>query len=88
MYFFSVTVAAFGKGQNAHPVLFKNGIEIGRTVSGSTASDWCETASITKITHLEKNDQVYVKQIELPGHTANLYGKGFTSFAGGLMYSI
>ena len=67
-----------------HPVLFKNGIEIGRTFAGTHASDWPTCGSISKLTYLDENDQVYVK--ELSGYSGNVYGLSFTSFAGGLLH--
>ena len=80
-----MTVASREKSKNVHPVLFKNGIEIGRTFAGSNASDWLACGSISKMTYLEKDDHVYVKEINLSGYTANMYGNAFTSFAGGLV---
>ena len=85
LYFFSVTVASTEKSKNAHPVLFKNGVEIGRTFAGSNASDCPECGSFSRLTYLNKGDQVYVKEIEAKGYIANVYGNGFTSFAGGLV---
>lgn len=84
LYFFSVTVASEKKGEHVHPILFKNGIEIGRTFAGTEASEWPASGSIAKLVYLEENDQVYVKQ--LSGRTANVYGKSFSSFAGGLLF--
>ena len=83
LYFFSVAVASEQKGKYVHPVLIKNGVEIGRIFAGTYASEWPASCSISKLTYLETNDQVYVK--ELSGYVANVYGNSFTSFSGGLL---
>ena len=85
LYFISVTVASEKKGKNVHPVLIKNGVEIGRTFAGTHASEWPASGSVSKLTYLETNDQVYVKEIGLSGYVANVYGNSFTSFSGGLL---
>lgn len=83
MYLFSLTLLSQGKGRYAQLQLIKNGNEIGRAFGGSDATNQSQTGSVTKLTYLEKNDEVYVK--ELPGYTGYLCGNGWTSFSGGLI---
>ncbi|KAK3595079.1 hypothetical protein CHS0354_043178 [Potamilus streckersoni] len=80
MYLFSVTIHSQPR-QPVHLELIKNNSYIGRAVAGNSNSDWGDSGSVSVITTLNKNDEVYVRGM----FSVRIYGDQWSSFMGVLI---
>lgn len=83
LYLLSLTILSSTKGKYAHIQLMKDHEEIGRVFSGSDATGWPQSGTVTIATQLTEGDEVYAR--EFKDHTGHLHGADFCSFSGVLL---
>lgn len=77
---FALSILSRQKHGYAHIKLMKNRIEIGRLFGGSDAGSWSQMGDVIILTHLEKDYEVYARQVPL--FTGRLHVDFSCSFSG------